>query len=89
MSEQPCPCAECEHLAADDDERDIIVLPPTVSRSVGRVSPHAREQLIAEMGASLVELRELIRRTGGYMKAEDQATLRHVDDVIAAAKVTP
>lgn len=81
---KPCPCSRCEPLVAD--ERDVV---QPMAEHPGRQDAlpitSDREQLLA----SLVELRELIRRQGGYMKAEDQQTLRHVDDVIAAAMEQP
>lgn len=48
-----------------------------------------REQLIADGFASLVDMVGIVRRSGGYLKPDDQALLRIAEAVIAKARTTP
>lgn len=48
-----------------------------------------REALIAAGFASLVEVVDVIRRQGGFLRTEDQQALFRAERIIEQAKVTP
>lgn len=89
-----CPCRDCESVRVSparlpplDD--DGLWLPQPQATVVGKVSPADREQLITAMGESLVDVVGIVRRSGGYLKPDDQALLRNAEAVIAKARTVP